>query len=134
MRDVLLKRLPFFKMKSISDFMITIGASRSFIAFDIRVVGLLNKHFGLNIKLEKIQSDKTLYKKLEEKLREICSELGIACLIECFLDSIQQSTIFLRFYVLILSEGERILRLEIEPVPSTGRYSSLLNLLRTPLI
>jgi len=77
MRDVLLNRLPFFKMKSISDFMITIGASRAFIAFDTRVVGLLNKHFGLNMKLEKIQSDKTLYKKLEEKLRDICSELRI---------------------------------------------------------
>jgi thermostable 8-oxoguanine DNA glycosylase len=77
MRDVLLKRLPFFKMKSISDFMITIGASRDFIAFDTRVVGLFNKYFGLNIKLEKIQSDEVLYKKLEGKLREVCREIGI---------------------------------------------------------
>lgn len=60
MRDILLKRLPFFKMKSISDFMITIGASRNFIAFDTRVVGLFNKHFGLNMKFEKIQSNETL--------------------------------------------------------------------------
>jgi thermostable 8-oxoguanine DNA glycosylase len=77
MRDTLLKRLPFFKMKSISDFMITIGASRNFLAFDTRVVGLLNKHFGLNTRLDKIQSNKILYKTLEGKLRDVCREFGI---------------------------------------------------------
>jgi len=77
MRDVLLKKLSSFKIKSISDFMITIGASRGFIAFDTRVVGLLNKYFGLNMKLEKIQSNEILYKKLEGRLRDVCRELGI---------------------------------------------------------
>lgn len=88
-RDVLLKKMPFFKVKSISDFMITIGATKGFIAFDTRIIGLLNKYFGLNIwtlksgKLEsdriadKIQSNGTLYKKIEQKLRDVCRELGI---------------------------------------------------------
>jgi len=77
MRNLLLEKLPFFKMKSISDLMITIGAARDVIAFDTRVVGLLNKHFGLNVRLDKIQSNAILYKLIERKLREICGELGI---------------------------------------------------------
>ncbi len=77
MRDILLKKLPFFKMKSVSDFMITIGASRNFIAFDTRVVGLLNRHFGLDIEPGKVQSNRGLYKALEKELREVCQELGI---------------------------------------------------------
>ncbi len=77
MRDILLKKLPFFKMKSISDFMITIGAARNFIAFDTRIFGLLNKHFGLNMELGDIQSDEMLYKAIERKLREVCKEIGI---------------------------------------------------------
>ncbi len=77
MRDILLRRLPFFKMKSISDFMITIGAARGFIAFDTRVVGLLNEHFELNVELEEIQYDEVLYKAIERKLGDVCGELGI---------------------------------------------------------
>lgn len=77
MRDVLLEKQSCFKIKSISDLMITIGASKSFIAFDTRVVGLFNKHFGLNIKVGKIQSDEILYKTLENNLREVCTELKI---------------------------------------------------------
>ena len=88
-REVLLKKMPFFKIKSVSDFMITIGAARGFIAFDTRIVGLLNKYFGLSIwtmksgKLEsdriagKIKSNETLYTKIEEKLRDVCRKLGI---------------------------------------------------------
>ena len=76
-RDVLLEKLPFFKIKSISDLMITIGMARGFIAFDTRVIGLLNKHFGLNLKLEKIQSDEVLYKTIETSLRDICKEIGV---------------------------------------------------------
>jgi thermostable 8-oxoguanine DNA glycosylase len=77
MRDILLKRLPFFKMKSVSDFMITIGAAKGFIAFDTRVVGLLKKLFGLNMELDDIQYDKTLYEAIERKLRDVCEELGV---------------------------------------------------------
>ena len=77
MRDGLLNKQSYFKIKSVSDFMITIGAARSFIAFDTRVVGLFNKHFGLDLKVGKIQSNETLYKSLEKMLRETCRELGI---------------------------------------------------------
>jgi len=77
MREILLERLPFFKMKSISDFMITIGAAKDFIAFDTRVVGLLNEHLGLGVELDEIQYDEYLYKAIERKLKDVCSELGI---------------------------------------------------------
>jgi thermostable 8-oxoguanine DNA glycosylase len=76
-RDVLLEKLPFFKIKSVSDFMITIGMAKGFIAFDTRVVGLLNEHFGLNVELDEIQSNEILYKVLEQKLRNVCREIGI---------------------------------------------------------
>ena len=77
MRDILLKKLPFFKMKSVSDFMINIGAAKGFMAFDTRVVGLLKEHFGLNVDLDDIQYDETLYKAIEQKLRDVCQELGV---------------------------------------------------------
>jgi len=89
-RDFLLKKMPFFKIKSVSDFMITIGAARGLIAFDTRIVGLLNTYFGLSIQSirsgeindptkikNKIQSNETLYKKIEETLNDTCVELGI---------------------------------------------------------
>jgi len=90
MREFLLRKLPFFKIKSVSDFMISIGAARGVIALDTRIVGLLHKHFGLtmiNRKSEeiddpirirdKIQWNKRLYKQIEGKLREVCEEIGI---------------------------------------------------------
>lgn len=70
MRDILLEKLPFFRMKSISDFMITIGAARGFIAVYTRVVGLFNKHFELNIELDDVQYDEVLYKAIERRLRD----------------------------------------------------------------
>lgn len=76
-RDILLKKMPFFKIKSVSDLMITIGAARGLIAFDTRIVGLLNKYFGLNRKPNLIQYNERLYKKIEGKLRDVCKELGI---------------------------------------------------------
>ena len=77
MREILLERQSSFKMKSISDLMIELGASRTFIAFDTRIVGILRKHFGLNIKVDRIQSNENLYKLLEKKLRDICKELNV---------------------------------------------------------
>ncbi len=76
-RDILLERLSHFKMKSVSDFMITIGAARNLIAFDTRVVGLLNMQLGLNVCLDRIRSSKKLYKALENGLKELCRELSI---------------------------------------------------------
>lgn len=77
MRCALLDKLPFFRMKSISDFMISIGAARGFIAFDTRVVGLLKEHFGLNVGLDDIRYDENLYKAIERSLRDACKEIGV---------------------------------------------------------
>jgi hypothetical protein len=85
-RDILLRRCcGSFKMKSISDFMIEIGMARSFIAFDTRIVGILNRHFGplmdgnpeLKKVVGKIQSNEALYKTIERKLRDVCKKIGI---------------------------------------------------------
>ena len=77
MRNVLLERIPYFKMKSVSDFMIEIGAAKNLMAFDTRVVGLLNMQFGLNVCIYDIQSNMDLYKTLEKELRKVCENLGI---------------------------------------------------------
>lgn len=77
-RDELLERTKgFFKMKSISDLMIEIGLARNFIALDTRIVGLFNKYFKLNAKVDKIQSNERLYRTIEEKLQSVCKEIGI---------------------------------------------------------
>jgi len=77
-RDILLKRCSgSFRIKSISDFMIGIGMAKSLIAFDTRIVGILEKHFELKVKSGKIQSNESLYKTLERKLREVCKEIEI---------------------------------------------------------
>jgi len=67
----------FFKMKSISDLMIGIGMAKDLIAFDTRIVRFLNDHLGANVKTGKVQSNKKLYKRIEEELRRICREIEI---------------------------------------------------------
>lgn len=76
-RDILLEKLFFFRMKSISDFMITIGIARDLIAFDTRVVGLFNRHFGLNAKVDDTQYDKSLCRAIEQRLRDASTEIGV---------------------------------------------------------
>jgi len=79
-RDILLRRCgSSFKMKSISDFMISIGAAKNFIALDTRIIGLFKKYFHLNgdVNLTSIQSNKSLYKAIEKELMEICANIGI---------------------------------------------------------
>ncbi len=107
-RNILLKRIPFLKMKSVSDFMISIGATKRFIAFDTRVVGLMNRFFGLRITLksgkkieesnkirDKIGSDKALYIAMEKRLSEVCRDIGVnlSCLDRILFNNAKKSAI-----------------------------------------
>lgn len=65
-----------FKLKSASDFMIGAGLSHDVIAFDARVVGLLNETFDLNASAGRVQSNSALYFALEDQLRRVCDEVG----------------------------------------------------------
>jgi len=78
-RATLLERCRFFQMKSVSDFMISIGAAKNFIALDTRIIGLFKKHFHLNgdVKPTSIQSNRSLYKAIEKELVDICADIGI---------------------------------------------------------
>ena len=76
-RDELIKRNPFFKMKSASDFMIGLGFSHDVMALDLRVVGFLNKHLDFNVKVSKVQGSPVLYKLLEDSLRLECKKLQV---------------------------------------------------------
>jgi len=73
-----MERNPYFKLKSASDFMIVVGLSHDVIAFDTRVVGILNDYFGLNLNVNRVQGSKTIYESLESALRDACERLGIS--------------------------------------------------------
>lgn len=76
-RNSLMERNPFFKMKSASDFMIELGLSDDVIAIDTRIIGILRKHFSYNLDLGKVQSNKQIYLSLEETLRSMCKKMKI---------------------------------------------------------
>jgi thermostable 8-oxoguanine DNA glycosylase len=44
---------------------------------DTRVMGLLQKYFGLNLNAEAVQSSEALYRTLEKALNDVCRELGV---------------------------------------------------------
>ncbi len=48
-RNELIKRTRYFKLKSASDFMISVGLSHDVIALDTRVIKILRDHFNLNV-------------------------------------------------------------------------------------
>jgi thermostable 8-oxoguanine DNA glycosylase len=77
-RDELIKRCPIFRLKSASDFMISVGLSHDVIALDTRVVGTLQKYLGYNLTTARIQSHRGLYFSLEARLREFCQEQNIS--------------------------------------------------------
>jgi thermostable 8-oxoguanine DNA glycosylase len=76
-RDELLKRNPFSKMKSVSEIMIEFGFSNDVLAIDSRILGFLSSHLNFNVSLEKIQSNKKLYLLIEESIRDECAKLNI---------------------------------------------------------
>ena len=77
-RDEIIKRCPTFRLKSASDFMISVGLSHDVIALDTRVVGILQKYLGYNLTPQRIQSDRRLYFSLEAALREFCREQAVS--------------------------------------------------------
>ena len=76
-RDEIIRRCPAFRLKSASDFMITVGLSDAVIALDARVVGILRRHFAYNLTAGRVQSNKGAYLSLEHALRALCEERGV---------------------------------------------------------
>jgi thermostable 8-oxoguanine DNA glycosylase len=77
-RDALISRCPIFRLKSASDFMITVGLSHDVIALDTRIIGVLQKWFGYNLPPTRIQSHRGIYLSLEAELRDFCQEHNIS--------------------------------------------------------
>lgn len=76
-RDLLMKRVPHFKLKSASDFMIENGLSIDVMAINTRIGEVLNHHFRLNLTNHKIQSSKRIYESVENCLRNGCEKMGV---------------------------------------------------------
>ena len=77
-RAELMERNPYFKLKSASDFMIDVGLSHNVIALDTRIVGILKDYFGLNLDVNRVQGNKTIYESIERAIRNACEKLGIS--------------------------------------------------------
>lgn len=76
-RRELMRRCPLFKLKSASDFMITMGLSDDVMALDTRVVGFLQRRLGFNLKAGQVQGSPEAYSSVEAALRPACGEAGI---------------------------------------------------------
>jgi thermostable 8-oxoguanine DNA glycosylase len=76
-RDLLMKRVPHFKLKSASDFMIENGLSLNVMAINTRIGEVLNHHFRLNLTNHRIQSNKRIYESVETSLRKGCDKMGV---------------------------------------------------------
>ncbi len=81
-RGLLMTRVPHFKIKSASGFMIENGLSIDIIEISTRIGEVLNRHFNLNLDHRKIQTSRKTYEIIENALRKACNRLGIplACL------------------------------------------------------
>lgn len=76
-RNILMRRVPHFMLKSASGFMIENGVSIDVIAISSRIGEVLNQHFDLNLDNRKIQSSRKTYLAIEEALRKACIHIGI---------------------------------------------------------
>lgn len=76
-RDLLMRRVPHFKLKSASDFMIENGLSIDVMAINTRIGEVLNHHFRLNLTNHRIQSSKRIYESVENCLRKGCEKMGV---------------------------------------------------------
>jgi thermostable 8-oxoguanine DNA glycosylase len=76
-RDILMKRIPHFKLKSASDFMIENGLSIDVLAINSRIGEVLNHHFRLNLTNNRIQTNKRIYESVENSLRRGCKKIGV---------------------------------------------------------
>ena len=76
-RNILMTRVPHFKLKSASGFMIENGLSIDVIAISTRIGEVFNQHFDLNLDNRKIQSSRKIYLAIEDTLRKACWHIGI---------------------------------------------------------
>ncbi|MGM0496800.1 MAG: hypothetical protein ACQESJ_02695 [Bacteroidota bacterium] len=76
-RDILMSRVPHFKLKSASGFMVENGLSLDVIAINTRIGEVLNQHFDLNLENRKIQSSRKIYVAVENALRKACGQIGV---------------------------------------------------------
>ncbi|MCB0176806.1 MAG: hypothetical protein KDI62_01130 [Anaerolineae bacterium] len=76
-RNELQKRCPIFKLKSASDFMISVGLSHDIIALDTRVVGVFNRYLNYETDPGKVQGNDKIYYSVETALREFCQEKNV---------------------------------------------------------
>jgi len=72
-RDILIDRCPIFRLKSVSDFMISVGISHDVIALDTRVVGVFKKYLNYNLSPGRVQSNRSIYFSVENALRDFCT-------------------------------------------------------------
>lgn len=77
-RNELIKRTRYFKLKSASDFMISVGLSHDVIALDTRVIRILKEYFGLNINADKVQGNEKIYLSIENALRDGCRKIDFS--------------------------------------------------------
>lgn len=77
-REEIIKRCPDFKLKSASDFMITVGLSHDVIALDTRVIGFLTRFLDYNLPAARVQSSERIYLSVENALRDVCDASGQA--------------------------------------------------------
>lgn len=75
-RSELMRRCAVFRLKSASDFMITVGLTDDVIALDVRVVGALNRCLDLELKAGRIQGSRAIYESIEDALRKVCQKAG----------------------------------------------------------
>jgi thermostable 8-oxoguanine DNA glycosylase len=76
-RNILTHRIPHFKLKSASEFMIENGLSIDVMGFNTRIVEVLTEHFNLNVDNQKVQSSKRIYESVENALRIATRKMGV---------------------------------------------------------
>ncbi|MFW6100113.1 MAG: hypothetical protein ACOC90_01905 [Bacteroidota bacterium] len=76
-RNLLMTRNPYFKLKSASEYMIDVGLSIDVIGLNTQVTDMLREHYELQVDRHKLQNTKYLYESVEEGLRRGCEQVGI---------------------------------------------------------
>ena len=76
-RNLLISRNSYFKLKSASEYMIDVGLSIDVIGLNTRMADILRDHFNLDVERHKLQETKYIYESVEEGLRSGCNQVGI---------------------------------------------------------
>ena len=76
-RNLLIARNSYLKLKSASEYMIEVGLSIDVIGLNRPVADVLMNHFGLQVYRYKLQNTKYIYESVEEGLRRGCEQVGI---------------------------------------------------------